>query len=254
MKKRRRLWWFAAALMVALLVAWWSGPAAPPGPGVSLTFLSYTNQTHSNEMAEVTFAVAVLQITNSGPTPVKVLTSAPRDLSQKLRESPVMGSGFQFADLRLVPAELNPGASAIIHVPMYQSTGPWETEVALQRWGRTERWSAAVMSALPGSLRSALADYRQSAPLTKVSFGPETNLPPQPIVRFPDGSPFAKLVSPVFTAPMLGRLPTNVIPLRWQPSPDIIDGLRFDRRRRRGAGRWPAASVMSRARCPWVAP
>jgi len=226
--KRRRAWWLAGVLLLVLFVAWWSGPSAPPGPGVSLTFLSYTNQTHSNEMAEVTFAVAVLQVTNSGPTPVKVLTSAPRDLFQKLRESPVMRSGFQFADLQFVPAVLNPGASAIIHVPMYQATGPWETEVALQRWGRTERWSAAVMSSLPGHLRSELAACRNPAPLTKVSFGPETNLPPQPVVRFPDGSPYAKPVSPVFTAPMSHRLPTNVIPLQWLPSPDIIDGLRFD--------------------------
>lgn len=228
MKKQRRLWWFAAALLVALVVAWWSGPSAPAGPGVSLNFIGYTNQTHTNEMAEVTFAVAVLQITNSSPTSVKVLPSAPKEMFQILRKPTEMRSGFQFADLRLVPAELNPGASAIIHVPLYQVTGPWETEVALQRWGRTERWSATVMSSLPGPLQAVLAGKRQSGPLTKVSFGPVTNLPAQPIVRFVKGSPYAMLASPVFTAPMSQRLPTNAIPLRWQPSPDIFDGLRFD--------------------------
>lgn len=216
------------ALLGALVATWSSWPPSPPAPGVSLTFISYTNQTHTNAMAEVTFAVALLQITNSGPSPVKVGSSFPSIAFQRSGGKVSMRENFKSVDSRTIPAVLNPGASAIIHAPMHRAKEPWHTEVAYQRWGRMEQWSAAVMSSLPVFLQSVLAQYRHPAQLTKVAFGPETNLPPQPIVRFRDGSPYAMLAQSATNTISMYGLRTNATPTRWRPSPDVIDGLRFD--------------------------
>lgn len=216
------------ALLGALVITRGSWSPSPSAPGVSLTFIGYTNQTHTNTMAEVTFAVALLQITNASPSPVKVRPSYPANMIQRTRRQTETGMDFKSVDIRTIPAVLNLGTSAIIHAPMHHTKEPWYTEIAYQRWGRMELWSAAVMSSLPGFLQSMLAQYRHPAQLTKVAFGPETNLPPQPIVRFLEGSPYAMLALWASNSISMHRLRTNATPTRWLPSPDVIDGLRFD--------------------------